>query len=49
MLINFLKNIFLQKKVNSYDELSPEAALQINFKVVIAEFSDNVESSGAEV
>ncbi len=45
---DFLKTIFLQKKANSPDELTPEAASLINFKVVVTEFADNVESSGAE-
>ena len=46
--LDFIKHTFLKKKTDSSDELSPEAAQLINFKVVITEFADNVESSGAE-
>ena len=47
-LLDLFKHIFLQKRPASPEDLSPEAARLINFKVVIAEFADNVESSGAE-
>lgn len=46
--LDFLKKTFLQNKPASPDDLTPEAASLINFKVVVTEFADNVESSGAE-
>ncbi|MBE6452424.1 MAG: hypothetical protein E7012_02910 [Alphaproteobacteria bacterium] len=48
MLLEKLKNIFLQPRPLNPEDISPEEALLINFKVVIVEFADNVESSGGE-
>ena len=46
--IDFLKHTFLEPRPASPEDLSPEEALQINFKTVVVEFADNVESSGGE-
>lgn len=46
--LDFLKHTFLQSKPASPDDLTPEAAGLINFKIVVTEFADNVESAGAE-
>lgn len=48
-LLDFLKNTFLQPRPVSADDLTPEAALQINFRVVVVEFADNVEGSCGEL
>ena len=48
-LLNYLKNIFLQPRTTSPEELTPEEALQINFKVVVVEFADNVEGNCGEI
>ncbi len=48
-LVDMLKNTFLQPKAAQTEELSPEAALQINFKVAVIEFAENVESNNGEL
>lgn len=47
-LLELLKNTFLQPRPVPSEELTAEAALRINFKIVVAEFADNVESIGGE-
>lgn len=48
MLLEYLKRIFLQPKSVNSEDISPEEALLINFRVIVTEFADNVESSGGE-
>ncbi len=43
-----LKSLFLKPRSTSPEDLSPEAALQINFRVVVVEFADNVEGNSGE-
>lgn len=46
--LELLKHTFLEPRPASPEDLSPEEALQINFKIIVAEFADNVESNGGE-
>lgn len=48
-LLELLKSAFLQPRGMSEGDLNPEAALRINFKVVVVEFADNVESNSGEI
>ena len=48
-LLELLKNTFLQPRPASPEDLTPEAALQINFRIVVVEFADNVEGSCGEL
>lgn len=48
-LLDFLKNTFLQPRPAAPEDLSPEAALLINFRVVVVEFAENVESNCGEL
>lgn len=48
-LLDFIKNTFLQPRQTPSEDLSPEAALQINFRVVVVEFADNVEGNCGEL
>lgn len=47
--LELLKKTFLQPRPLSADDLTPEAASLINFKIVVVEFADNVESSSGEI
>ena len=49
MLLDFLKKFFLQPRPAAPEDLTPEAALQINFRVVVVEFADNVEGYCGEL
>lgn len=48
-LFERLHNLFFSPVTVPDDSLSAEAALRINFKVVVTEFADNVESNGGEL
>lgn len=48
-LLDLIKNTFLQPRQAPSEDLSPEAALQINFRVVVVEFADNVEGNCGEL
>lgn len=47
-LLDTLKHIFLQPRIQDPEDLSPEAALLINFRVIVVEFADSVEGNGGE-
>lgn len=47
-ILDFLKDAFLKPKPDIENTLSEEDALRINFKVLVIEFSENVESSSGE-
>lgn len=47
--LSFLKNSFLTPRPETEKSLSEEEALQINFNVVVIEFSENVENSSGEI
>ena len=49
MLLDFLKKFFLQPRPADPEDLTPEAALQINFRVVVVEFADSVEGNCGEL
>ena len=49
MLLDFLKKFFLHPRPADPEDLTPEAALQINFRVVVVEFADNVEGNCGEL
>ena len=48
-MLDFLKNVFLKPQNEQVECLSEEDILGINFKVVVVEFAENVESSAGEV
>lgn len=48
-LLELLKKTFLQPRPAAPEDLTPEAALQINFRIVVVEFADNVEGSCGEL
>lgn len=48
-IIDFLKNAFLKPKAVSEETLSEEDVLRINFKVIVIEFSENVENASGEI
>lgn len=48
-IVNLLKKTFLQPAVGDITDLSPEAVLNIDFKVLVVEFADNVESNSGEI
>ena len=47
-IVNFLKQTFLQPQTAETPDLVPEAVLNINFKILVVEFADNVESNCGE-
>ena len=48
-ILDTLKNIFLTPRDTTFEGLSEEEILQINIKVVVIEFAENVENSSGEV
>ncbi len=48
-ILDFFKTAFLKPQKDSSDSLSEEEALNINFKIVVIEFSENVENSSGEI
>lgn len=48
-LLDLLKNTFLKPRETSLDSLTEEEITLINFKVVVIEFSENVENSSGEI
>lgn len=48
-IVSLLKNTFLQPATADVLELSPEAVLNIDFKVLVVEFADTVESNSGEI
>lgn len=48
-IVNFLKNTFLNPRAEQVQTLSEEEILRINFKVVVVEFAENVESAAGEI
>ena len=49
MLLEYLKHTFLHPRPASEEDIPPEAALMINFRIIIVEFADNVEGIGGEL
>ena len=47
--LNFLQTTFLTKKLQTEETLSEEEALNINIKVVVVEFAENVENASGEI
>ena len=47
-IVSLLKNTFLQPANADVLELAPETALNINFKILVVEFADTVESNSGE-
>lgn len=48
-LFDYLKKTFLHPRPSLDDELPPEVALMINFRIIVVEFADNVEGIGGEL
>ncbi len=48
MLLDYLKRTFLHPRPTSEEDIPPEIALMINFRITVVEFADNVEGIGGE-
>lgn len=48
-LLDLLRNVFLNSRPDNPEDLPPEVALSINFKVVVIEFAESVENNAGEL